>query len=219
MTVVRLKSCSRCGGDCFPEEDEHGKRWVCLQCGNDAVDIPERQKEDVMPTKVNISELDKQTIMKLPVPPKPDVVGKNKRQGTMLMHDYYEANKEQILAEREVIGDLAVRKRWGILSGTYSGLRRRWGLPMGRRGSKELVGDRIVKKEKAKKPKTPRALVPVGAMDLAELSRLPFLNDHKVVVLNINRKDGLPSLPEWNDGWPEEVKLRWLSIYEERARR
>lgn len=83
---------------------------------------------------VNIKDLDAETIKKLnleeekrladlpPVPTKP--------KSTWAKRDYYNDNRNQIVAEIQQFGELRTRKRWGISASGWIFLKRRWGLPV-----------------------------------------------------------------------------------------
>ena len=43
--MVWLKSCNRCGGDLYLEEDEYGAFVACFQCGGYAADFSEEASE------------------------------------------------------------------------------------------------------------------------------------------------------------------------------
>ena len=79
-----------------------------------ALNTKELQKEKEMVIEVKHPE-------PLPlVPPKPS--------GRNAVHQYYEQNKEQLLAKIKQHGSHTTRLRWGINSSTMVCLRQRWGL-------------------------------------------------------------------------------------------
>lgn len=116
--MLRTKTCPKCGGDCEFRDDEGD--WACIQC---AKRVSKQEMKEILENKNKWS-------IAMPVPLKPDVTGKGKKEYNWLIHDYYEENKEHILAEIEILGETATRKRWNINSGTWTGLKKRWGLPI-----------------------------------------------------------------------------------------
>lgn len=143
--MILSRACPKCGGDMGWNDEE--ERWVCIQCGERKtqetmeviVNRRVRRKKalemgEIMAGKLRFKDLDKDTLLKLPVPPKPDVSGDKWPKHRLIMHAYYEENKEQIKAEVEKLRELTTRKRWGIPSGTWAYLKKRWGLPIGKWG-------------------------------------------------------------------------------------
>lgn len=111
-----------------------------------------------------------------PVPPRPE--------GNIKVNKYYKANQKAILAEVARQGELATRKRWGIISSTWTQLKRRWGLPVESR--------KPGKRQVPLKPASNGAKQPEAAT-----SRLVF-----------------PTFPAWSESWPPELQLRWMDLYE-----
>ena len=58
-------ACPKCGGVLFPEVEDYGKVWVCLQCGKR---ITNDELEEMMSVKGNGAIRGEE----MPVPPKPD---------------------------------------------------------------------------------------------------------------------------------------------------
>lgn len=132
MTLI-CRACPRCNGDCCLEQDVHGKFWSCLQCGNE---ISPEEMEVFIAVKEKQTKQEPLTLPAVPPKPEPGVKGYNSK-----MRKYHEANKRYILDEIKKVGEKATRARWGILSPTWTGLKRRWGMPIQKRnGHKTLEG-------------------------------------------------------------------------------
>jgi hypothetical protein len=200
MPDMILKACSKYGGDLLWDEDE--QEWCCIQAGH-------RFSQEEMEEKINKAAEERRARELPPVPPAPELHGRRGGRKNLLA-EYYEQNKERIIADIKTIGETATRKRWWILPHHWTTLKRRWGLPVNKRGRKRLVGDRLVKVEPSKLVKTGNPAVPLSIRSAEKLCW--------VIMVSSNGKNRLPALPEWNDGWPDEVKLRWLSLYGELVR-
>lgn len=210
MTTMLLKACPKCGGDCQWDDDE--KEYYCIQAGH-------RFSLDQMKEIVEAANKKKREREAPPAPPAPKLHGRRGGRKNPLT-EYYEQNKEPIIADTKTLGETATRKKWGIKSGMWTTLKKRWGLPINKRGYRQgqrsvLPPPAAIESSMPMETKNPEATAQAIAEAIMGGARpLPSLAGCKVMMISINRKNGLPPLPEWNDGWPEEVKLRWLSIYE-----
>jgi hypothetical protein len=121
-----LKGCPDCGGDLTWDDED--KEWVCFfghRHSQKKMEHLKRLREAEQRQKAMINPADL-----LPIPPKPDV---GRGGGTKnLIHQYYEANKEQIIADSKLLTCREFLERWGMGSGTWAFIRRRWGLPLRR---------------------------------------------------------------------------------------
>jgi hypothetical protein len=59
-------------------------------------------------------------------PPKPQGGGKGPGSKNIVVSAYYNFHKNEILADADRMGIDAMRKKWSIPSGTWTGLKRRW---------------------------------------------------------------------------------------------
>lgn len=83
---------------------------------------------------------------------------------------YYEQNKDRILADMEKLGVTQARKRWAIPPGTWTGLKRRWRIPIETtRNSVKAIAK--IRKPKFKKDHDP---VPVDAKEPAQPKPVSF---------------------------------------------
>jgi hypothetical protein len=71
--------------------------------------------------KLNLEE-EKRLAGLLPIPPKPASIWARR--------DYYNDNRDQIIAEIKQFGEMRTRKRWGICKSTWINLKRRWEIPV-----------------------------------------------------------------------------------------
>ena len=150
--------------------------------------------EEVKPmtTGIPITDLDKETIKKLgleaetalaklpPIPPKP--AGK-----TTVLAVYYDANREQILADVKKLGIPLTMKRWGMKTNALRRLTVR---------QRKMPG--AGKKTRPAAPAAPAKL----------LATVNNNGGHPAgTVLN------LPPLPDFNSAWPAEIQVCWFDIY------
>jgi hypothetical protein len=94
-----------------------------------------KEKEAPMNQGVNLEDLPPETrdnikdeVLKTlaPVPPKPDTSGLTLLERNNALHDYYEANKPQILHELDLVGEEQTIKRWGFSATGWKHARHRW---------------------------------------------------------------------------------------------
>lgn len=136
------------------------------------------------------------------------------RQQVMEKHEYYEQNREAVLADMESLGIAATVKKWKISYSTLHTLKRRWlkDLPRSRKTAwakhdyyekhkDEILNDLKVLGRKATKEKW--KLPPSTLTTLLSRWGEP-VEPHE---------NGLPALPPWNDEWDPEVQVKWLDIY------
>ncbi|MFA5429893.1 MAG: hypothetical protein WC329_01885 [Candidatus Omnitrophota bacterium] len=119
--------CPHCGKQNIMESDEDPAKAQCIFC---------RQllrKGAPMVAKIAISELNRETVEKvLPaVVKKPDTTGMKFGERNRVMHEFYEAHKEEILLWYQIKGASEMMKAWGIAYGLWGtakvmGLRNRW---------------------------------------------------------------------------------------------
>jgi len=103
-------------------------------------------------------------------------------------HQYYEEQKEQILADLRSIGRPATRKKWNLTSSTIHQLESRWITPQ---EMKEIT----VQSQKERR-----------AGDRKQKSS---------TTQEENTHDHLPLFPEFSNEWGEPVQLKWLEVYEQ----
>lgn len=186
--MLRTKTCPKCGGDC--EYDNAEGDWACIQCGKriSQQDMEAILKGKEVPKGIKL-EMSDTEILRMPIPPKPSPEGKGRKEYLGELHQYHEDNRERICAEVKIIGETVIRKRWDINSGTWTGLKKRWGLPIndmpGRAGSQSVLpgGKRL----RARKLRTDSAPIK------------------------------LPPFPEFNEDWGNPVKVAWLNSYADMA--
>ena len=125
-----LKGCPNCGGDLEWSSDE--EMWVCIQGARRFTQKQmeylkrqdeARQRAEEIPLTVDLS----------PVPPRP-IDGLLKRGVNSPMHGYWEDNRALIIPEAKTYGERATCKRWNISSAQWTTLKKRWGLPLNKRG-------------------------------------------------------------------------------------
>lgn len=104
VTRYFLIECANCGHQTMVDLDTEGD--TCLFCGKDA-----RKKEVIMQDNKR-SE---------PVPTKP----KNRKK----LKDYWEKNKEAMVADYLSMRVSSFFRKWGISSKTWQGLREKWEIP------------------------------------------------------------------------------------------
>jgi len=102
-------------------------------------------------------------------------------------HQYYEQQKEQILADLRSIGRPATRKKWNLTSSTIHQLESRWLTPQ---ETKDLTMQS--QKERRASDRQQKA------------STTPGGNTH----------NHLPSFPEFSNEWAESVQIKWFELYE-----
>jgi len=88
-----------------------------------------------------------------PVPPRPDTSGMNHWHRNMAIKAYYEANREAILHDFDTLGELAMRKRWGISQATWGTGKETHGLR--NRFRPEVYGAPLPRKKKGAAPAPP----------------------------------------------------------------
>ncbi len=116
-----------------------------------------------------------------PVPPRPSPWSKKAAK------DYYHANREQILAEIKYYGTAETARRWGIASGTMTGLKRRWGQVIESRQPRVKSSRRQVLKT--------------------------FPGDRAGSPVKPSKENVQLALPPWNDNWVPEVQVKWLDVF------
>jgi len=135
-----LKGCPDCGGDLEWSDDEES--WVCIQGAHRhsqrKMENLKRREENRQKSKAidfpfyepSPDELraiyTPETVSLLPVPSKPS----NKK----AVYSFNEAHRIRIIAEAFAYGEVKAMRRWGIRKGHWPRIKRRWGLPLGRRG-------------------------------------------------------------------------------------
>ena len=242
--MIRIRSCPKCGGDCFQEEDDYNDHhWACLQCGKR---ITLEEMEAIMENRKEVAKTGLP-----PVPPKPEPTG-IRQTDRIAMHRYYVANREAILSDLAEMGQKKTMQRWGISSGSTisnikhgfkarkpkadkaprrvhvteteqgrspSDTKQRWRISSGGTISNIRRGF------KARKPKADKA---PRRVHVTETKQEELPSDTKVSKGNrflhlgtftVEEANELPAFPEFNDSWPELVQLRWLDTFKELARK
>lgn len=164
-----------------------------------------------------------------PLPARPDTASMNAFQRNMVLHEYYEANQEQIIKELDVLGEKALLKRWKISPSGWLTMRAKWlpdrftfpswyvpigqrrGLITGKKGSAAkkpapAPGAAAEKEEVIEERRYACAICGAGFDDRDSLM------DHSLL-------HGLPGFPEFNPKWKKAVQLKWLETYRELAAR
>jgi len=104
-------------------------------------------------------------------------------------HDYYESNKEAIIADLLSTGRTATREKWNIPKGTLGKLMSRW----------------LTKEQKA-------------AIPISEPEAPVTTSESPHPSTNSTPSNGrLPPFPPFSDKWETEVQLQWLEVYSELA--
>lgn len=101
-------------------------------------------------------------------------------------HRFYEAHKEEIMADLRTMGRQATCKKWNIASSTMTQLGDRWLTPEER---KELT----IRSNEAARAAARRQL----EQDAQEKAA----------------HNGLPLFPEFSSEWDKGVQMRWLEVY------
>lgn len=97
---------------------------------------------------------------------------------------HYRLHQKEIQHDVEELGEKAARKKWGIGSTTWSGMKKRGFL-----GAK------------------------ASAAAKASATRRPYHRKVPPPPVGLPSGD-LPPLPPWQDGWPGETQVKWLEIWE-----
>lgn len=205
-------------------------------------------KEGNMPAQIKASELRPETREKLgiekgadsskehqaasqstraSIPSRPDLAGVKHGQIGGIMNKYYEANAPAILADRETLGDRETRSRWGFSECGYEHFLKRRGLTFeGRAPSKprQKKGDNPPPSTKAEvtEPYNKSVQLPEPKAPEPEPEKPP--SDAKVpagftAFIYLPAPGNLPDFPEFDKAWPDSIKLRWLDVFSELARR
>lgn len=174
--------CPTCGGQFFLENDpETGEEFVCFQAGHR---FTREQLEEIM-SKKKTSEAEQASA---PVPPKPTT-------GNLQdIKRYYDENKKWILADLEEMGTKATREKWHIPSGTWTGLRKRWGISPKQPHSPKIVSKKMGDDTHA----TPPPPATPGKADLGAGGPAPGLP---------------PGMPAFSPEWPMETQVKWLEVF------
>jgi ribosomal protein S27AE len=190
--IDKTKACPKCGNTMFLEDDNDGVYYHCVSCGK-CVSLERREvgnMEDKAGTKIqtekgdttnNIAENsqnkanhtasttrnDHKSIL-LEIPPKPNMTGVSRGMQKELIHEYYEANKENILLDLSLMERKVVCEKWGITQGVMTPLLRRWGYPTrgykkhttcGNRQEKKNMNAKSANKDKPVKPHRKRQVI------------------------------------------------------------
>ena len=135
MSNLCLVDCANCGQQTMIDLDR--PEDTCLFCGKNA-----REKEVIMVEKEAAEEAAEavQSYNKGPVPPRPK---KRKK-----WPEYYEENKEAIIADYHSMTVRAFFKRWSLGTTTWPKLKEKWEVPSKGRG-----GSKTAKRTEYKEPK------------------------------------------------------------------
>ncbi len=200
----KLIECPNCGKQI---ESDFSPGEKCYWCGNviRPLNTVKETSREVTEMSENVSKTAENSPAD-PIPPKPDTTGLNPRQRNSLIHDYYEENKERILAEfnllppeEQELATNSMTKRWEIGSSAWSVIRARW-MPQ------RFTMPEWKTKSRAKPTAPKKAPSPADKKPAAEKPPAQ------------PREKGLPALPTWNEEWTSTVKIAWFETLVELTR-
>lgn len=107
--------CKNCGFNSVYYDNEEDN-YKCLLCNRiQPIEIKE----------IKVPENNKNEIQDI-IPPKPDVEGLNLKRKSMLLHKYYEDNKNIIINDLDTMGENPMKKKWGLGDSSWKVIRWRW---------------------------------------------------------------------------------------------
>lgn len=195
-------TCVNCGKqNIIMDDDPYDIK--CEYSGRDGIPahpvrIKFKKEENNMPENMPAQEQNKELP---PIPPRPDMAGKNKKQGLMLLHHYYEDNAALIISYDNVKGDKQTREDWGFSNSGWNHFRQRHGLTVG------MPRGKGVKRNKKAAP--PIQVKPAEAAH----SKPPEMDDGVIELEELHQLK-LAGLPKFRWYWFPEVQKKWLEIYE-----
>jgi hypothetical protein len=132
------------------------------------------------------------------VPPKPQT----KIGNTRALKQYYETNREAIIADFNKLGEKAMLARWKISECGWTNMAVRWGLVKSETKS-------VIETDKPR-VKTEKPISPPGV----KVQDNPFILSGRFCLHETCTAE-LPPLPPFNDSWFNETKVKWLEVYGE----